>query len=108
MRNKHLKERMPELLLYDESLRDNKLLAYVKYLGMYHQLDIVQQYAILEVLRKVNPESFFREWRCTQEHNPQLRGKDWDKRQRKEAEVRHDYDGTFQEKIEEHLPRFER
>lgn len=79
---------MPELLEYDATLSDNKLLAYVKYLGLYENLDIIQQYAILEVLKKCNPESFFRQWRQTQELQPELRGKDFDKRHRQEVKVR--------------------
>ena len=86
--SKLLKKQMSELLEYDVTLADDKLKAYVKYLGMYHNLDIVEQYAVLEVMKKCNPESFFRQWRQTQELQPTLRWKNFDKRHRQEKEVR--------------------
>lgn len=84
---KLLKKQVTELLEYDVTLADNKLLAYVKHLGLHHNLDIVEQYAVLNVLKKCNPESFFRAWRQAQELNPRLRGKDYDKRHAQEKEV---------------------
>jgi hypothetical protein len=88
--SKLLKKQVTELLEYDATLADDKLLAYVKHLWLSHNLDIVEQYAVLKVIRKCNPESFFRAWRQAQELNPELRGKDYDKRHAQEVKVRHD------------------
>lgn len=91
MQNKGYISRMVYYILRsDAEARDNWLIVVKKVHDtemITMRIEITEYYHALFSERLTNPQTISRIWRKIQEHNPELRGKEWEQRQKQSGQI---------------------